>query len=132
MNQGVDRMLKERWKKIQTYGASLPFAKVYYREDWEVIYFELQGKMFALLSPTIDDQTQLTLKGNPQKNEELREIYESIKPGYHMNKKHWNSIVLQSDELSDEELLQMLRASYQLVLAKFSKREREQLQRFVE
>lgn len=121
-------MLEQRWKNLQTYGASLPFAKVYFREDWEVIYFELQGKMFGLLSPTINERTQLTIKGDPQKNEELRELYTSITPGYHMNKKHWNSIVIQTDELTDEELSQMLLASYQLVLSKFSKKEREKIQ----
>ncbi|MEG0294369.1 MmcQ/YjbR family DNA-binding protein [Enterococcus sp.] len=120
-------MLAERWKKLQTYGANLPSAKVYFREDWEVIYFELQGKMFALLSPTVDEKTQLTIKGDPQKNEELRELYSSIKPGYHMNKRHWNSIILQTDELTDEELTQMLLSSYQLVLAKFSKKEQEKI-----
>lgn len=125
-------MFENRWKKLQDFGASFPFANVYYREDWEVIYFEIQGKMFALLSPTMTPETQLTLKGDPQVNEELRELYSSITPGYHMNKKHWNSIVIQSKELSDEELLQMLWQSYQLVVAKLPKKEREKIQEAIE
>lgn len=108
-------MLKERMQRLQYYGNSLPFAKVYFREDWEVFYFELQGKMFALMSPTPNEDATLTVKGLPEKNEELREIYEDISAGYHMNKKHWNSIALKSQTLSDEELEQMLKLSYELV-----------------
>lgn len=108
-------MLKERMQRLQHYGNSLPFTKVYFRTDWEVIYFELQGKMFALMSPTPNESATLTVKGLPEKNEELREIYEDISAGYHMNKKHWNSIALKSQILSDEELEQMLKLSYELV-----------------
>lgn len=108
-------MLKERMQRLQHYGNSLPFAKVYFRTDWEVIYFELQGKMFALMSPAPNESATLTVKGLPEKNEELREIYEDISAGYHMNKKHWNSIALKSQTLSDEELEQMLKLSYELV-----------------
>lgn len=67
------------------------------------------------MSPAPNESATLTVKGLPEKNEELREIYEDISAGYHMNKKHWNSIALKSQTLSDEELEQMLKLSYELV-----------------
>ncbi|MCD5001299.1 MmcQ/YjbR family DNA-binding protein [Enterococcus saccharolyticus] len=107
--------MKQRMERLQRFGASLPFAKVYFREDWATIYFEVHGKMFGTMSPQATEQAMITLKGLPEKNEELREIYEDITPGYHMNKKHWNSIALRSTVLTDEEFEQMIYLSYQLV-----------------
>lgn len=107
--------MEQRMERLQKFGAALPFAKVYFREDWEIIYFEVHGKMFGMMSPQVGEHAIITLKGIPEKNEELREIYEEITPGYHMNKKHWNSIALRSTVLTDDEIEQMIYLSYQLV-----------------
>ncbi|MGX7196463.1 MmcQ/YjbR family DNA-binding protein [Enterococcus olivae] len=121
-------MLEKRMERLQAFGDSLPFAKVYYREDWQTLYFDLSGKMFGTMSPEVTEQAIITLKGLPEKNEELREIYQDIQSGYHMNKKHWNSITLVTEELTDAELEQMIRLSYELVWKKLPAKVRRELE----
>lgn len=59
----------------------------------DVVVFKVSGKIFLLLS--LDTaQTQFNVKCNPEKAEELREAYSCVLPGYHMNKKHWNTIII--------------------------------------
>lgn len=71
-----------------------------------------EGKMFALVSETAMP-VRLSLKCDPQLAELLREKYESVLPGYHLNKKHWNTIVC-SGQLDDAELHDLIRHSYEL------------------
>lgn len=108
--------IKKRIDRFQNFGNELPKAKVYYRQDWEILYFDLYGKMFGLMSQEITDASTITLKGLPEKNEELRELYSDITPGYHTNKKHWNTIKLSTSQLSDEEIEKMILLSYKLVV----------------
>jgi predicted DNA-binding protein (MmcQ/YjbR family) len=72
-----------------------------------------QGKMFAIIA---DDSSPLrvSLKCDPLLAETLREKYETVLPGYHLNKKHWNTIVC-SGQLPDEEIKDLARLSYNLV-----------------
>ncbi len=73
-----------------------------------------EGKMFAL----IDDGSKplrVSLKCDPQLAETLREKYESVVPGYHLNKKHWNTIIC-SGQLSNEEIKDLARLSHDLVV----------------
>lgn len=59
----------------------------------DVVVFKTSGKIFLLLS--LDTApTQFNIKCNPEKAEELREAYSCVLPGYHMNKKHWNTIIV--------------------------------------
>jgi len=104
-----------RMKRFESFGNQLPHAKVYYRIDWETVYFDLDGKMFGLMSPKADNNTLLTLKGDPEANIIMRELYNDVIPGYHTNKKHWNSIRLNTTELSDTEVEKMIKKSYDLV-----------------
>ena len=72
-----------------------------------------EGKMFAL----IEDKSKplrISLKCDPNLAEILREKYETVVPGYHLNKKHWNSIIL-TGQLSDEEVKDLVVLSYNLV-----------------
>lgn len=108
-------MIEERMILFQSYGRELPHAKVYYREDWDCIYFDLLGKQFGLMTKEATEETMITLKGNPETNEILRETYQDIVPGYYANKKHWNSIYLRSKEVSNEEMMEMIKKSYELV-----------------
>ncbi len=71
------------------------------------------GKMFALISESTNP-LRLSLKCDPQLALVLREKYETVLPGYHLNKKHWNTIIC-SGQVSDEELQDLIRHSYQLV-----------------
>lgn len=74
-----------------------------------------EGKMFALIAEG-SDPVQLSLKCDPQLSAVLRERYETVMPGYHLNKKHWNTIIL-SGQLNLEEVQDLIRHSYNLVAA---------------
>lgn len=71
------------------------------------------GKLFAII-PDRSSPLRVSLKCDPQLAVLLREKYESIQPGYHLNKKHWNTIVC-SGQLADQEILDLARLSYDLV-----------------
>ncbi|MBZ6003704.1 MmcQ/YjbR family DNA-binding protein [Leuconostoc gelidum subsp. aenigmaticum] len=111
----INQTVSARIKHFQDFGNSLPHAKVYFRDDWKTIYFDLSGKMFGLMSPTASEKSIITLKGDPESNIELREIYPDVTAGYYANKKHWNSIKLLTSELSDQEIEKMIAYSYKLV-----------------
>lgn len=69
-------------------------------------------KMFALIAEG-SDPARISLKCDPKLSEVLREKYESVMPGYHLNKKHWNTIIT-SGQLSDQEIKDLILHSYQL------------------
>ncbi|MGG5324755.1 hypothetical protein IGJ83_000305 [Enterococcus pernyi] len=124
--------IQKRIERFQAYGNTLPGARVYFREDWETLYFDLDGKQFGMMSPEANEKALITLKHFQEKNEELRTMYPGIIiPGYYANKKHWNSIMLGKDELSDEEIEKMILISYKLVLAKFAKKKQEEIKNSV-
>lgn len=72
-----------------------------------------EGKMFALIDEKAKP-VRLSLKCDPQLAEILRQKYETVLPGYHLNKKHWNTIVC-SGQIPDDELRDLIRHSYELV-----------------
>ena len=72
-----------------------------------------EGKMFALVANN-SKPLRVSLKCDPGLAETLRKKYETVVPGYHLNKKHWNTIIC-SGQLSDEEIKDLVRLSYQLV-----------------
>jgi predicted DNA-binding protein (MmcQ/YjbR family) len=79
-----------------------------------VLVFKVGGKMFALAS--LDQvPTTANLKCDPDLALELRDRYEQVRPGYHMNKKHWNTVELESG-IPDAELRKMADHSYDLVV----------------
>ncbi len=73
-----------------------------------------RGKMFALIREK-KEPVQLSLKCDPLLAETLRAKYESVLPGYHLNKKHWNTIIL-SGQLDDQEIKDLILHSYNLVM----------------
>lgn len=74
---------------------------------------EAPGKLFALIG--VDSHPlRLSLKCDPQLAETLRERYESVLPGYHLNKKHWITIIC-SGQLATDEIEDLIRLSYRLV-----------------
>ena len=84
------------------------------------LVFKVGGKMFALAS--LDDiPSRVNLKCDPERALDLRDRYEEVQPGYHMNKKHWNTIEL-SGGVPDSELREMIDHSYALVAARLPKR----------
>lgn len=92
--------------------------------DENTLVFKVMGKMFALTG--MDNFVSVNVKCDPEKAIELREEYNAVKPGYHMNKKHWNTIEVNSD-MADQELRDWVLHSYDLVVAKLPKKTREEL-----
>lgn len=74
---------------------------------------DTSGKMFAILSED-SKPVRLSLKCDPQLAEVLRDKYETVLPGYHLNKQHWNTIIC-SGQVPDDELHDLIRHSYELV-----------------
>lgn len=72
-----------------------------------------EGKLFAIIADG-SKPLRISLKCDPQLAQNLREKYESVLPGYHLNKKHWNTIIC-SGQLSDDEIRDLARLSYDLV-----------------
>lgn len=120
-------MIEKRKEHFINFGNSLPHAKVYFRDDWGVYYFDVLGKQFGLMTKEESDESIITLKGLPENNEVLRETYTDIVPGYYANKKHWNSIYLKTEELTDSEIEKMIQHSYDLVWQKIPKKIKEEL-----
>ena len=93
----------------------------------EVLVYKVLDKLFALIGEE-EGMARMNLKGDPLRNEVLREQYEAIIPGYHMNKKHWNTLVF--DDTVPRELVEaMILESYELVVAGMTKKERAKLGR---
>jgi len=92
--------------------------------DETTLVFKVAGKMFALVS--LESQPLwMNLKCDPEKAIDLRECYNSIRPGYHMSKIHWNTVEL-NGELKAELIRELIDHSYRLVVSKLSKKVREE------
>jgi len=91
----------------------------------DVLVFKVMGKIFALVN-LVSMPPRINLKCDPERAEELRATRASVMPGYHMNKKHWNTVVVDG-ELPDSDLREMIDHSYALVSAGLKKKEREAL-----
>ncbi|HSW65977.1 MAG TPA: MmcQ/YjbR family DNA-binding protein [Bacillota bacterium] len=102
-------------KELEEYLLSLPNARLDYPFGEGVAVYKAGDKMFALVAEK-SEPIRLSLKCDPQLAITLREKYETVLPGYHLNKKHWNTILL-SGQLSWEEVQDLIRHSYQLVTA---------------
>jgi predicted DNA-binding protein (MmcQ/YjbR family) len=88
----------------------------------DVLVFKVGDKIFALLA--LDEvPATANLKCDPDRALELRDRYEQVRPGYHMNKKHWNTVEIDSG-IPDSELRSMIDHSYQLVVKSLPKKQR--------
>jgi predicted DNA-binding protein (MmcQ/YjbR family) len=91
--------------------------------DQNTLVFKVFSKMFALMDVDVFDS--LNLKCDPEKAIELRETFQGIQPGYHMSKKHWNTVLLNND-VSNQLLLELIDHSYELVYASLPKKVRNE------
>jgi len=91
----------------------------------EVLVYKVMGKMFALVAQE-ENPLRLNVKCDPELSEHLRRAYEAIQPAYHMNKKHWNSIIL-NGSVPEELIRSFIDDSYNLVVKILRKKEREKL-----
>lgn len=90
----------------------------------DTLVFKVMGKMFALTS--INEPNQCNLKCDPDYAIELRADYEAVKPGYHMNKQHWNTITYNLD-VPDKLILELVQHSYDLVVSSLPKKDQAAL-----
>ena len=91
----------------------------------DALVFKVQGKMFALLGLSAVPPS-INLKCDPEWSADLRERYASVTPGYHMSKKHWNTVVADG-EVPAPEVREMIDHSYDLVVRGLPKAQREAL-----
>ncbi len=91
----------------------------------EALVYKVMGKMFALVAWE-DDPLSITLKCEPGQALLLRDVYAAVRPGYHMNKTHWNTITLDGT-IPTAELLGMIDDSYDLVVHSLTRAQREAL-----
>ena len=87
---------------------SFPFGE-------DTLVFKVQGKIFALVN--LDGDLSINLKCDPALAIELRERYSSVTPGYHMNKKHWNTVLIDGT-VPDKEISSWIDHSYELIKGK--------------
>jgi predicted DNA-binding protein (MmcQ/YjbR family) len=91
----------------------------------EVLVYKVMGKMFALVAWEADPLT-ISLKCEPGQALFLRDVYPAVRPGYHFNQKHWNTVTLDAT-IPESELLGMIDDSYDLVVQGLTRAAREKL-----
>ena len=93
--------------------------------DSNTLVFKVGGKIFLLTSLDASE-LQFNVKCDPEMAAQLREQYDTVLPGYHMNKKHWNTIIANGTN-SDSQLKEWISNSYQLVVDSLPKKMKEEL-----
>lgn len=113
------------FKELDTYLLSKKGATYDYPFDVYVRVYRVCGKIFALFDER-NKPIELNLKCNPLYAEELRLTHECIEAGYHMNKKHWNTVTMGGD-IDDLAMEELIDHSYNLVVGGLSKKYRDEL-----
>jgi predicted DNA-binding protein (MmcQ/YjbR family) len=111
---------------LTAYCAAKPGATSSFPFNEEALVFKVCGKMFALTNVKGTPLT-ITLKCEPERSHALREAYEAVKPGYHMNKEHWNTVTVDGS-VPEEAVLSMIDHSYGLIVKSLKRADREQLE----
>ncbi len=108
----------------QQFCLALPGTSSDYPFDERTLVFRVADKIFALTN--FPDFESINLKCEPEAALELRARYSSVQPGYHMNKRHWNTVLVHG-ELTDAELQYWTRHAYEQVLGRLPRRLRDPL-----
>ena len=107
----------------------MPFPNVADRYSRDVLCFYVGDKWFCFVNVAVFDFC--CIKCNPDEMEELRATYTGIKPGWHMNKKHWISVYFNQD-VPEKKIKELVKKSYDIVVKSLTKKEREALANFEE
>lgn len=110
------------YQSAKEYLLSKPEADESYPFGPDVLVPKVKGKMYATLSMN-NNMPSMNLKCDPNQAHELRDLFKAVTPGYHMNKKHWNTVKLDGS-IPKGELERMIDHSYALVVKKLRKSER--------
>jgi len=112
-------------EELREYCISKPMVTEEFPFDENTLVFKVAGKMFALTD--LEDDFTVNIKCDPEIAIELREQHpDSVLPGYHMSKKHWNTIIIDG-RIPDKLIYQWIDDSYNLVVSKLPKVKREQI-----
>jgi len=111
---------------LRAYIVKKPFVEECFPFDEVTLVFKVGGKMFALL-PLDETELLLNVKCTPELASELREKYDGVQPGFHMNKTHWNTIQINSSEYNFKTIQQWIDLSYSLVYEALPKKVKAQL-----
>lgn len=112
-------------ESLRNYCLSKPAVTEGFPFGEDVLVFKVMEKIF-LLVPLSANPLQFNAKADPEKAIELREQHTTIQPGYHMNKKHWNTVVADGS-VSNALLKEMIDDSYDLIVQSLPKKQREVL-----
>jgi predicted DNA-binding protein (MmcQ/YjbR family) len=112
-------------EEIRNYCLQFPHVEESFPFDEDTLVFKVAGKMFILMSLS-SQPVEFNVKCEPALAEQLRETYEFVMPGYHMNKTHWNTVVC-SSKAPKAQIHQMIRHSYQLVVSSLPKKIKHEL-----
>lgn len=110
-------------EQFRQYCLSKPMVTEEFPFDESTLVFKVCGKMFALTGLENPD-FKVNLKCDPERAIELRESYENIIAGYHMNKKHWNTVTVEESDVDDETVKELIDHSYDLVFEKLTKKQK--------
>ena len=111
-------------EEYRDYCLSKPGVTEEFPFDQNTLVFKVMGKMFALTS--VESFEFINLKCDPEKAIELRETYPGVSPGYHMSKKHWNSVVT-DHSIPDPLMKEWIDTSYDLIVQSLPKKLKEEL-----
>ena len=109
----------------QKYLLGKPEAFEDYPFGADVAVYKIRQRMFALLA-TRDGVARMNLKCDPLEAQFLRDLFDAVKPGYHMNKTHWNTVILDGS-IPRGEIERMIDRSYGLVVRKLPRADRTAL-----
>ncbi|MDJ0766813.1 MAG: MmcQ/YjbR family DNA-binding protein [Myxococcota bacterium] len=112
--KGLRSSLLEKKQSVEEY----PFGP-------DAAVYKVMGKMFALVAWQ-DDPLRINLKCDPDEAHALRSMFQAVQPGYHMNKEHWNTVLLDGS-IEKTVVLEMIDASYNLVVKGLKKADRMKL-----
>jgi predicted DNA-binding protein (MmcQ/YjbR family) len=113
------------FKQLEKYIMKKQGVTFDYPFDDIVRVYRISEKIFALTSE--EKPLRVNLKCDPIYALELRSLYEGIMAGYHMNKKHWNTVSLEESDVDEETIKELIDYSYELVVNKLTKKQRELL-----
>ena len=113
------------YKNLKAYMLDKPESALDFPFGEDVSVFKVKGKMFALFGQH-DGMAMLNLKCDPQEAVMLCDIFSGVKPGYHMDKRHWISIY-DDGSVPNNEVLRLIDNSYRLVVSKMPKRDQRSI-----
>lgn len=130
MQNFIKKTLKMNIEEFRNFCITKKGVTEHFPFDDVTLVFKVMNKMFALSS--LDNwergEESINLKCNPERAEELRGEYDGINPGFHMSKKHWNTVTINSTDVSDDLARELINHSYDLVVSFLTKKAQKELE----